>query len=91
MRFLCVMFVGLNARSDRQPDAVNLWIGNGRSVTSIHNGQCRQCQSLILYSDRTDPYENIYTVVRGAKHFTLLPPSEGWCLQGKVGSTCSHP
>ncbi|KAJ7180091.1 cupin-like domain-containing protein [Mycena crocata] len=40
------------------PDAVNLWIGNHKSVTSIHS----------------DPYENIYHVVRGAKHFTLLPP-----------------
>jgi len=50
---------------DRHPDAVNLWIGNSRSVTSIHS----------------DPYENIYTVIRGTKHFTLLPPTEGWCLQ----------
>ncbi|KAG9317290.1 Clavaminate synthase-like protein [Chiua virens] len=51
---------------DRTPDAVNLWIGGSDSVTSIHS----------------DPYENIYTVVRGTKHFTLLPPSEGWCLEG---------
>ncbi|KAM5535511.1 hypothetical protein V8D89_010848 [Ganoderma adspersum] len=50
---------------DRMPDAVNLWIGDGRSVTSIHS----------------DPYENIYAVIRGAKHFTLLPPTEGWCLK----------
>ncbi|EED84733.1 predicted protein, partial [Postia placenta Mad-698-R] len=42
---------------DRSPDAVNLWIGNSASVTSIHS----------------DPYENIYSVVRGKKHFTLLP------------------
>lgn len=28
----------------------------------------------------TDPYENIYTVVRGTKHFTLLPPTEGFLL-----------
>ncbi|KAF8914631.1 cupin-like domain-containing protein [Mucidula mucida] len=52
---------------DRHPDAVNLWIGNSRSVTSIHSV--------------TDPYENIYTVVRGAKYFTLLPPTQGWCLR----------
>ncbi|KIJ70557.1 hypothetical protein HYDPIDRAFT_78159 [Hydnomerulius pinastri MD-312] len=50
---------------DGTPDAVNLWIGGSDSVTSIHS----------------DPYENIYTVVRGTKHFTLLPPTEGWCLQ----------
>ncbi|KII95182.1 hypothetical protein PLICRDRAFT_34019 [Plicaturopsis crispa FD-325 SS-3] len=53
---------------DRPPDAVNLWIGNSKSVTSIHS----------------DPYENIYTVVRGTKHFTLLPPTEGWCLQERT-------
>lgn len=28
----------------------------------------------------TDPYENLYTVVRGTKHFTLLPPTEGFLL-----------
>ncbi|KAJ6613440.1 Clavaminate synthase-like protein [Mycena sp. CBHHK59/15] len=53
---------------DKSPDAVNLWIGNHKSVTSIHS----------------DPYENIYTVVRGSKHFTLLPPTEGWCLQERM-------
>jgi len=47
------------------PDAVNLWIGNRQSTTSIH----------------CDPYENIYTVVRGAKHFILFPPTEGYLLQ----------
>ncbi|KAF8138280.1 cupin-like domain-containing protein [Boletus edulis] len=53
---------------DRTPDAVNLWIGGSDSVTSIHS----------------DSYENMYTVVRGTKHFTLLPPSEGWCLQERL-------
>ncbi|KAH7929452.1 Clavaminate synthase-like protein [Leucogyrophana mollusca] len=52
----------------KAPDAVNLWIGDSRSTTSIHS----------------DPYENIYTVVRGSKHFTLLPPTEGWCLQERT-------
>ncbi|KAH9899687.1 Clavaminate synthase-like protein [Cubamyces lactineus] len=50
---------------DKSPDAVNLWIGDEKSVTSIHS----------------DPYENIYTVIRGSKQFTLLPPTEGWCLR----------
>lgn len=31
----------------------------------------------------TDPYENIYSVVRGQKDFLLLPPSDSWCLEGK--------
>jgi jumonji domain-containing protein 7 len=30
-----------------------------------------------------DPYENIYTVVCGMKHFFLLPPTDNWCLKGK--------
>lgn len=52
----------------RSPDAVNLWIGNSRSVTSIHS----------------DPYENIYHVARGCKTFLLLPPTEGWCLKERM-------
>ncbi|THU65041.1 hypothetical protein C4D60_Mb01t32950 [Musa balbisiana] len=42
------------------PEAVNLWIGNGRSETSFHK----------------DHYENLYVVVTGKKHFLLLPPTE---------------
>ncbi|XP_006460104.1 hypothetical protein AGABI2DRAFT_117066 [Agaricus bisporus var. bisporus H97] len=65
----------------RRPDAVNLWIGEGKSTTSIHS----------------DPYENIYTVVKGEKRFTLLPPSDGWCLKerfyphAKFGRSSSQP
>lgn len=55
-------------QTDRHPDAVNLWIGNSKSITSIHN----------------DPYENIYHVVRGCKTFLLLPPTEGWCLRERL-------
>ena len=44
----------------RGPDAVNLWIGDARSVSSMHR----------------DPYENLYAVVHGEKTFTLLPPTE---------------
>ncbi|KAF7562559.1 hypothetical protein G7046_g1572 [Stylonectria norvegica] len=42
----------------KPPDAVNLWIGNSRSVTALHK----------------DNYENIYVQVLGRKHFVLLPP-----------------
>ncbi|KAH9999322.1 cupin-like domain-containing protein [Russula vinacea] len=52
----------------RRPDAVNIWIGDSRSVTSIHS----------------DPYENIYHVARGSKTFLLLPPTEGWCLKERL-------
>eukprot|EP00903_Cladosiphon_okamuranus_P016618 g15329.t2 len=43
-----------------EPDAVNLWIGDDRSVSAVHK----------------DHYENMYCVVRGEKLFTLLPPSD---------------
>ena len=42
------------------PDAVNFWHGDSRSTTSFHS----------------DPYENIYAVLRGEKRFTLLPPTD---------------
>jgi len=41
------------------PDAVNFWMGDAGAVTTLHK----------------DHYENFYGVVRGAKHFTLFPPS----------------
>ncbi len=39
------------------PEAINLWIGNSRSVTALHK----------------DNYENIYVQILGQKHFVLLP------------------
>ncbi|MQM02159.1 hypothetical protein Taro_034921 [Colocasia esculenta] len=42
------------------PEAVNLWVGSGRSETSFHK----------------DHYENLYAVVTGEKHFLLLPPTD---------------
>jgi hypothetical protein len=41
-----------------EPEAVNLWIGDERAVSAVHK----------------DHYENMYAVIRGEKHFTLLPP-----------------
>ncbi|KAK1995398.1 phospholipase A2 [Colletotrichum falcatum] len=52
---------------DREPDAVNLWIGASRSVTALHK----------------DNYENIYVQVRGRKHFALLPPCCHPCVNEK--------
>jgi peptidyl-lysine (3S)-dioxygenase / protease len=43
---------------DSSPDAVNFWLGDSRSVSSLHK----------------DHYENIYAVVCGTKCFTLFPP-----------------
>ncbi|KAK3327919.1 cupin-like domain-containing protein [Cercophora scortea] len=42
----------------RDPEAINMWIGNSRSVTALHK----------------DNYENIYVQIAGRKHFALLPP-----------------
>ena len=39
----------------RKPDAINLWIGNHQSTTTLHR----------------DQYENVYHVVFGTKIFTL--------------------
>lgn len=43
-----------------KPSAINLWIGDQRSVTSLHK----------------DPFENIYCVVNGWKDFVLFPPTD---------------
>ncbi|GHJ83994.1 hypothetical protein NliqN6_0396 [Naganishia liquefaciens] len=48
----------------RKPDAVNLWIGDDKSVTSLHRGG----------------YENIYHLLSGSKTFRLFPPVEGYLL-----------
>ncbi len=45
-------------------DAVNLWLGDRRSVTSAHR----------------DNYENFYLVLRGQKTFTLFPPTDAAVL-----------
>jgi len=45
---------------NQKPDAVNMWIGDNRASTSLHK----------------DHYENLYVVVAGVKHFTLLPPAD---------------
>ncbi|KAI9649011.1 hypothetical protein NHQ30_001577 [Ciborinia camelliae] len=48
----------------QDPDAINLWIGNSHSLTSLHK----------------DPYQNIYVQILGQKHFTLLPPLSTPCI-----------
>ncbi|KAF7862773.1 hypothetical protein EAF04_007645 [Stromatinia cepivora] len=48
----------------QDPDAINLWIGNSHSLTSLHK----------------DPYQNIYVQIIGQKHFTLLPPIFHPCI-----------
>jgi len=43
-----------------RPDVVNFWMGEDRAISSLHK----------------DHYENMYIVVSGEKHFTLLPPMD---------------
>ena len=42
------------------PEAINLWMGDERSVSSMHK----------------DPYENLFYVASGEKLFTLCPPAD---------------
>lgn len=48
-----------------EPDAVNLWIGNEKSVSSMHK----------------DHYENLYCVASGKKIFTVCPPGDALFLK----------
>ena len=48
-------------------EAVNLWVGDARSVSSLHK----------------DFFENFYAVVRGTKTFTLYPPTDVMWLKSK--------
>ncbi|KAF2156560.1 Clavaminate synthase-like protein [Myriangium duriaei CBS 260.36] len=43
---------------EKDPDAVNFWLGDEASITALHK----------------DNYENIYAQIRGRKHFILMPP-----------------
>lgn len=52
----------------QEPDAINLWIGNSRSVTALHK----------------DNYENIYCQIIGSKHFVLLSPLETACVNERM-------
>ncbi|UNI19170.1 hypothetical protein JDV02_005378 [Purpureocillium takamizusanense] len=52
----------------KAPDAINLWIGNSKSVTAAHK----------------DNFENIFVQVRGRKHFVLLPPLCQPCMNEKL-------
>jgi jumonji domain-containing protein 7 len=53
---------------EQAPDAINLWIGNSRSVTALHR----------------DNYENVYCQIMGSKHFVLLPPIAMPCVNEQM-------
>ena len=50
------------------PEVTNIWMGDSKAFSSCHK----------------DHYENIYVVVTGEKHFTLLPPTDYPFLYEKV-------
>ncbi|RMZ87254.1 hypothetical protein DV736_g5525, partial [Chaetothyriales sp. CBS 134916] len=57
-----------------EPDARNIWIGNDKSVTSLHR----------------DPYENLYLVLKGSKTFKLWPPVDESAMPTKLVRTGSY-
>lgn len=75
---------------------INLWVRQSARCRQPMDGRQQKCDEypqryvpapvmfnrINVIANPLDPYENIYTVVRGKKHFTLLPPVEGWCLKG---------
>lgn len=67
-----ISLLGFSAEAfNKQPDAVNFWMGDERAITSMHK----------------DPYENIYCVVSGYKDFILIPPVDlQWVPRAKYPS-----
>jgi peptidyl-lysine (3S)-dioxygenase / protease len=57
-----------------EPEAVNLWIGDERSVSSMHK----------------DHFENLYFVLSGEKTFTLFPPTDVAFIPEKVYPTARY-
>ncbi|KAL3791646.1 hypothetical protein ACHAW5_007433 [Stephanodiscus triporus] len=58
------------------PDAINLWIGNERAVSSMHK----------------DHYENLFYVCSGQKEFVLCPPADALFLHEDIffiGTFCT--
>lgn len=49
---------------EKLPEAINIWLGNGASVTALHR----------------DNYENIFAQIIGVKRFVLLPPLKTACI-----------
>jgi jumonji domain-containing protein 7 len=57
------------------PDAINMWIGDERAVSSMHK----------------DHYENLFYVLEGEKVFTLCPPCDApFLYQGDFESGSFH-
>lgn len=64
---------------NKNPDAVNFWMGDERAITSSKHSELVSCSILFTYNSyflpvHKDPYENIYCVISGYKDFVLVPP-----------------
>lgn len=64
---------------NKEPDAVNFWMGDERAVTSSklfiwNNLNLIYWKLTFRLKVHKDPYENIYCVVSGYKDFILIPP-----------------
>ena len=57
-----------------KPDAINLWIGNGRSTSAMHK----------------DNYENLYCMISGVKKFVLISPMEVACVRERTLSAATY-
>lgn len=57
-----------------EPEAMNIWIGDQRSVSSVHK----------------DHFENMYAVITGEKTFTLLPPTDIAFMSEKTVKTSRY-
>jgi jumonji domain-containing protein 7 len=57
-----------------KPEAINIWIGNSKSVSALHK----------------DNYENIYCQIIGEKHFVLLPPIAHACVGEQELASASY-
>ena len=58
----------------KEPDAINLWIGNKYSTTALHR----------------DNYENVYCQILGSKNFVLLAPVETACVNEKFVPSATY-
>jgi jumonji domain-containing protein 7 len=69
----------------KSPDAINLWLGPppqpSPSISSLLTSPGNSASITALHKDN---YENIYVQILGEKHFTLLPPIEGACVNEQL-------
>ncbi|GMH68967.1 hypothetical protein TL16_g05050 [Triparma laevis f. inornata] len=63
----------LNEAFSKQPEAVNIWIGDGRAYTTCHR----------------DVFENVYVVCEGVKRFRIAPPYLKKYLEVETCTNCS--